>query len=68
MQYAGTYGDMESPPTVYITSDTYADMESPPTFYITSGTYAHELRMHYAAHMHIWKHSFIQVYTQLLFI
>ncbi len=24
MQYAGTYTDMESPPTVYITTKTYA--------------------------------------------
>ncbi len=32
-------------------------MESPPTVYITSETYAHALCRHYAAHMRIWKHS-----------
>ncbi len=40
-QYAGTYADMESPLTVYITSETYA----------------HALRMHYAAHTCIRKHN-----------
>ncbi len=46
MQHAGTYADIESPPTVYITSETYA----------------HALRMHYAAHMRIWKHSLNLLY------